>query len=47
MNIGVVCKESCYMLHVKSLIILKTNPGILKGGGGITMWIRLHVTREL
>ena len=26
-------------LRVKSVVILKANPGILKGGGGIKMWM--------
>ena len=34
------------MLQVKSVIILKANPDILKRGG-IKMWMWLHVEREL
>ena len=34
------------MLRVKSVVILKANPGILKRGGGIKMWIWLCVERE-
>ena len=30
---------------MKSVIILKVNPGILKRGGGIKMWIWLCVER--
>ena len=33
------------MLQVKSVVILKANPGILKHGGGIKMWIWLSVER--
>ena len=31
------------MLHVKSMVILKASPGILKHGGGIKMWMWLNV----
>ena len=31
------------MLRVKSAVILKANPGILKRGGGIRMWMWLCV----
>ena len=34
------------MLQVKSVIILKANPGILKCSGGIKMWMWLCVERE-
>ena len=34
------------MLQVKSVVILKENPGILKCGGGIKMWMWLFVERE-
>ena len=34
------------MLQVKSVIILKAKPGILKCGGGIKMWMWLCVERE-
>ena len=33
------------MLRVKSVVILKANPGILKRGGGIKMWMWLCVER--
>ena len=33
------------MLRVKSVVILKANPGILKRGGGTKMWIWLCVER--
>ena len=33
------------MLRVKSVVILKANPGILKCSGGIKMWIWLCVER--
>ena len=35
------------MLGVKSLVILKANPGILKRCGGIKVWMWLHLKREL
>ena len=47
MKIVVVWKESCWMLWVKSVVIIKTNPGILKRGSGIKMWVWLCVEREL
>ena len=34
------------MLPVKFVVILKTNPSILKGGGGIKMWMWLCVEIE-
>ena len=34
------------MLRVNSVVILKTNPDILKRVGGIKTWIRLCVERE-
>ena len=34
------------MLRVKSVAVLKANPGILKCGGGIKMWLWLFVERE-
>ena len=34
------------MLQVKSVIILNANPGILKCGGGIKMWMQLCVESE-
>ena len=34
------------MLQVKSVVILKTNQGILKCGGGIKMWMWLSVETE-
>ena len=34
------------MLRVKSVIILNANPGILKCGGGIKMWMQLCVESE-
>ena len=34
------------MLQVKSVVILKANPGILEGGGGIKMWMSLCVEGE-
>ena len=34
------------MLQVKSVVILKANPGILKCSVGINMWIWLCVERE-
>ena len=33
------------MLRVKSVVILKANPGILKLGDGIKMWMWLCVER--
>ena len=33
------------MLRVKSEVILRANPGILKHGGGIKMWMWLCVER--
>ena len=35
------------MLRVKSVVILKANPGILKRGGGIKMWMWLCIERKL
>ena len=46
MKIGVVSKESCLMQQVKLNVKLKTNPHILRRGGGIKMWIQLCVERE-
>ena len=43
---GCGLKESCYMLQVKSVVILKANPGIFKRGGGMNMWMWLCVERE-
>ena len=37
--------KSCWMLRVKSVVILKANPGILKRGDGINMWMWLWVER--
>ena len=34
------------MLRVKSVVILKANPGILKLGGGIKMWMWLCIERR-
>ena len=34
------------MLQVKSVVMLKANPGILKHGGGLKMWIWLCVERR-
>ena len=34
------------MLQVKSVAVLTANPGILKCGGGIKMWLWLCVERE-
>ena len=34
------------MLRVKSVAILKVNPGILKRGAGIKMWMWLCVERD-
>ena len=34
------------MLRVKSVVILKGNPGILKRGGGIKLWMWLCLERE-
>ena len=34
------------MLQVKSVVILKANPSILKHGGGIKMWMWLCVERQ-
>ena len=34
------------MLQVKSVVILKLNPHILKHGGGIKMWLWLNVESE-
>ena len=34
------------MLRMKSVIILKANPGILKRGDGIKIWMWLCVERE-
>ena len=34
------------MLRVKSVVILKANPDILKCGDGIQMWMWLCVERE-
>ena len=46
MKIGVVSKEICLMQQVKLVVKLKTNPHILRRGGGIKMWILLYVERE-
>ena len=34
------------MLRVKSVVIVKANPGIFKHGGEIKMWMWLCVERE-
>ena len=34
------------MLQVKSVVMLKANPGILKHGGGIKMWMWQCAERE-
>ena len=34
------------MLQVKSVVIVKANPGIFKHGGEIKMWMWLCVERE-
>ena len=47
MKTGVVWKESCEMLRVKFVVTLKANPGILKHGDGIKMWMWLFVEREI
>ena len=39
MKIDVAWQESCLMLQVKSVVVLKTNPGILKRGGALKMWM--------